>query len=102
MMAADLPCDLCSAEPASLMQSNLANGDSIAVGDGCLPQFLLTMLAELTDVDVTTDENPVTGDIEPIAAKVKPRARKKPVTADAMPGEVPPFPAGDESGVTAQ
>lgn len=38
-MAQSIACDLCEAEPAVLMQSNLVNGDTVAVGEACILGF---------------------------------------------------------------
>ncbi len=38
-MAQQLPCDLCQAEPAILMQTSLADGTVLTIGATCLPQF---------------------------------------------------------------
>lgn len=48
-MAQQLTCDMCNDEPAVFMQSSLVNGDTIAIGDACLPQFCLTVLTALID-----------------------------------------------------
>lgn len=40
-MAQSIACDLCGDESAVLMQTNLANGDSIAIGQACLITFSL-------------------------------------------------------------
>jgi len=45
-MAGTISCDLCGQENAVLMQTNLANGDSVAVGDACMALFLATMLGQ--------------------------------------------------------
>jgi hypothetical protein len=38
-MAQPLTCDLCGAEEAVVMQTNLTDGSSMAVGAACLPMF---------------------------------------------------------------
>jgi hypothetical protein len=38
-MAQPLSCDLCGAEQAVLMQTNLIDGSVLAIGGLCLPQF---------------------------------------------------------------
>lgn len=94
-MASTVTCDVCNSEPASLMQSNVANGDTLAVGDSCIVMFYLTIVqtaledapAEIVeqyrvaltslldafsgmlkkaDSEYLIDENPVTGDIETV------------------------------------
>jgi hypothetical protein len=46
-MAAPISCDLCGQENAQVMQTNVENGDVIAVGLNCLPIFYLTAAAEM-------------------------------------------------------
>jgi len=38
-MAADIPCDICSLEPAAQLLTNLTDGNVLAIGGACLPQF---------------------------------------------------------------
>lgn len=38
-MANQLPCDICQAEPAVQMLTNLADGTVLTMGAACLPQF---------------------------------------------------------------
>lgn len=90
-MAQAIACDMCGNETATTMQTNLNNGDAIAIGDSCMLPFYLTvvqtMVAEipadtliqygealkpvldLIDASYATaikaaamDEDPVTGD----------------------------------------
>jgi hypothetical protein len=44
-MAAPLPCDICTAEQAVQMLTNLLDGNTIAIGAGCLPVFYGQSLA---------------------------------------------------------
>lgn len=48
-MAGQITCDMCQAEPATVMQSNLANGETVAVGDSCVVPFYLTVLAAILE-----------------------------------------------------
>jgi hypothetical protein len=41
-MASQLGCDLCGQENAILMQTNIGNGDVIAIGPSCVVVFMLT------------------------------------------------------------
>ena len=43
-MASQLTCDMCQAEPATVMESNLLNGETLAFGDNCAASFYLTVL----------------------------------------------------------
>ena len=38
-MAAQLICDICGAEPGAQMLSNLADGSTMVLGAGCIPDF---------------------------------------------------------------
>lgn len=44
---ANLRCDLCEQEAAVLMQTNLGNGDTVAVGASCLLTFALAFANEM-------------------------------------------------------
>lgn len=46
-MANQITCDLCGEEYAVSMVTNLANGDSLAIGEACMLTFHLTVAAEL-------------------------------------------------------
>lgn len=46
-MAGQLLCDLCEAEPAQVMQSSLANGDTIAIGANCALTFYVTCVSAI-------------------------------------------------------
>jgi hypothetical protein len=46
-MAQSIACDMCGQENATFMQTNIANGDVVAVGDSCTLTFLLTVAAEI-------------------------------------------------------
>lgn len=47
-MMAQIPCDLCASEEAIMMQTALANGDTVGVGANCIVGFYLGCLGELT------------------------------------------------------
>lgn len=96
-MAQELPCDLCQAEVAVLMQTSLTDGTVLTIGAACLPLFfggavlgaigsdghasptkcqacrrtherMTTPVAQLSaEPPAVMDENPVTGDMEPLA-----------------------------------
>lgn len=38
-MAQQITCDLCQSETAVLMQTNVMDGDILAIGPACLPMF---------------------------------------------------------------
>lgn len=93
---ADLPCDLCGQEPAGAMFTNLANGDTLAIGHACMLTFNLSSAAELA-VGVPDDQRGQYAELvgklagaiglgsmlmaEPEAPKRKPgRPRKQPLT----------------------
>src|SRR5882724_11378706 len=46
-MAADIPCDICSLEPAAQLLTNLTDGNVLAIGGACLPQFYGHMTLDL-------------------------------------------------------
>lgn len=48
-MASVVACDMCGEEQASMMQTNTANGDTIAVGDSCSLAFYLTIVQSITE-----------------------------------------------------
>lgn len=41
---------MCGSEPATLLQTNVKNGDSLSVGDSCILVFYLTAAAEMLDL----------------------------------------------------
>ena len=48
-MAQQLTCDMCQDEPAAVMQSSLVNGETIAVGDNCMPLFCLAVVTAIVE-----------------------------------------------------
>ena len=48
-MAQPIACDLCGQENAVLMQTNIGNGDVIAIGGSCMVTFLLSTAATILD-----------------------------------------------------
>lgn len=48
-MAQPMTCDMCQAEPGTMMQTNLANGDVIVIGDNCQLAFYLTVAQTIID-----------------------------------------------------
>lgn len=53
-MATAIGCDLCETEPAIMMQTSLANGDTMSVGQACLLVFTGSSFAAMlanTDAD---------------------------------------------------
>ena len=48
-MAQQLTCDQCNSEPAILIQTNIGEGDIIAVGAGCAPVFFATVAMTLLE-----------------------------------------------------
>jgi hypothetical protein len=48
-MAQAIRCDLCGQENAVLMQTNIDNGDVIAIGGSCMVTFLLSTAATILD-----------------------------------------------------
>jgi hypothetical protein len=48
-MAPAITCDMCQQEIASVMQTNIGNGDVVAVGNSCLLTFYITIVAEVVD-----------------------------------------------------
>lgn len=46
-MAQQLPCDICNAEPAVQMLTNMETGDTMTLGASCLPRFYGDSLAVL-------------------------------------------------------
>lgn len=48
-MAQAIACDLCGQETAVLMQTNIENGDVIAIGGSCMVTFLLSTAATILD-----------------------------------------------------
>ena len=110
-MAGQLMCDLCQAEPATVMQSNLGNGDTVAVGDGCALGFYLTVAATILEgmdeANVTAHSGYlepivklVTGEPAPPAPPEKPARRRgrSPAATSSTPeggepsGQTPPSP----------
>lgn len=88
-MAATITCDLCGAEPAALMQSNMANGETIAVGDACLIPFMATVLTEtLTSMDAATAREWMPA-VKPLLAAVDALA-EPPAPAPAVRGKRKP------------
>jgi hypothetical protein len=48
-MAQAMGCDLCGQENAILLQTNIDNGDVIAIGGSCMVTFLLSTAATILD-----------------------------------------------------
>jgi hypothetical protein len=83
-MAAQPHCDMCEMEPASVMQSNLSTGDTVAIGDGCLIPFYLTVIQAILEgmpADVReeygTQLKPVIDQLVPSAGPAKPAGPAK-------------------------
>ena len=66
-MAQPITCDSCGAEGGVVMVTTLANGDTTALGPGCLPTWLRAML------DVLETEAPATA---PDSAQEAPEAEE--------------------------
>jgi len=84
-MAQPITCDLCQAETAVLMQTNVADGDILAVGPGCLPMFYGGAVMAVMDLP------PHTGPASKCQAC-------KQIHAQMTPGITPPGPDAQELG----
>jgi len=42
-MAQTINCDLCSQEPAVILQSSMADGSTVGVGDSCMAAYIMGM-----------------------------------------------------------
>lgn len=49
-MATAITCDMCQQETAQVMQTNIDNGDVLAIGASCQLLFHLTVAAEMLDL----------------------------------------------------
>lgn len=50
-MATALICDMCEAEQADIIVTNLGNGDTLAIGQNCLPDFARNLIGEVAPLD---------------------------------------------------
>jgi hypothetical protein len=92
-----IPCDLCKEETAVLMQSNLNEGDTIAVGPSCMLPFAL-QLAIAAAQTVTPEAGPL---YAPMVAQLAGfPIWEDPAAQDAQDGAQPP--ADDAGGPAAK
>jgi hypothetical protein len=100
-MAQAMGCDLCGQETAILLQTNIDNGDVVAIGGSCMVTFLLSTAATILE-DMPADHRgryaeiirPVTEQlanhvVAADAADAAAAAAGEPVAADRQPGEHP-------------
>lgn len=50
-MATALICDMCDTEQADMIVTNLGNGDTLAIGQNCLPDFGRTLIGEVAETE---------------------------------------------------
>ena len=93
-MAQTIYCDMCKAEEAVMMQSNLKTGETIAVGEQCMFPYFYTQAMELAPAG--TFEGEQTPE-EAATPKTRKRA-SKPKTEPLPPTE--PIHSYDESETT--
>lgn len=79
-MAQTIICDMCKAEEAVMMQSNMKTGETIAVGEQCMFPYFYTQAMELApagtfDGEQTPEE----------AAQPKPRKRTSKTKTEPQP-----------------
>jgi hypothetical protein len=95
-MAQPIACDLCGEENAAVMQTNLVDGSSMAVGPACLPMFFGGGLLGVIGSDQHAGP--------PTKCQACRRIHERmttPVAPISLPAD-PPGPPGDEaSGTTA-
>lgn len=48
-MATQIACDTCGQESAALMQTNLDNGETVAIGSSCMFEFFCVFIATMAD-----------------------------------------------------
>ena len=76
-MAQAIACDLCQQEQAALMQTNLANGDTIAVGDACTVTFFASSLQAMLSGAPPEMLNDLAAVLTPLAAIIGPGGQDK-------------------------
>lgn len=75
-MASQIDCDMCNAEPARMMQSDLTDGTTVAVGQNCLFVYFYNAAVGCAP-EGFFDETPEQ-ETEPVEAK--PKRTRKPKT----------------------
>jgi hypothetical protein len=80
-MAQTIMCDMCKAEPAVMLQSNVTTGETIAVGDGCMFPYFYTQAMELAPEGTfaTPDEEPEEKPKTPRKRAAKTKTETQPV-----------------------
>lgn len=106
-MAQTIYCDMCKAEEAVMMQSNLKTGETIAVGEQCMFPYFYTQAMELAPAGTfegeQTPEEAATPKTRKRTSKTKteplpptqpvdePASETVPVTVADPDGDMPPF-----------
>lgn len=106
-MAQTIYCDMCKAEEAVMMQSNLKTGETIAVGEVCMFPYFYTQAMELAPAGTfegeQTPEEAATPKTRRRASKIKteplpptqpvdePVSETVPATVADSDGDMPPF-----------
>jgi hypothetical protein len=65
-------------EPASVMQSNLSTGDTVAIGDGCLIPFYLTVIQAILEGMPADVREEYGTQLKPVIDQLVPSARPTP------------------------
>lgn len=74
MMATAIGCDLCQAEPAEMMQTNLGNGETISVGAACMATFFAGALTAMLSDAPPEALNGLSAVLVPLSAIIGPDA----------------------------
>jgi hypothetical protein len=92
-------CDICGAEPAILLQTNLAGGETMAVGEQCAPVFAVGLAEQFVGPLMPDTEGQIglvpTEDVPQPSGRGKGKAAKTaPEAPDAVAAQAEP-PSGD-------
>lgn len=93
MMAGQLPCDVCNAEPAAQMLTNVDNGTVMTLGLQCLPIFYHQSLLTLLDAGAH--------DKIPGKCQTCRRVHEQMITASVVADDTEPTPTTTEPPVPA-
>lgn len=100
-MAGQVLCDLCQAEPAEIMQSNLLNGDTVAIGPSCAPAFYATVLETILagmPAEIASEYAPLAKQVLDAAVRISDPAPAKPARGrKSKPATAPPDETGEGS-----
>jgi hypothetical protein len=89
---------MCGSEPATLLQTNVKNGDSLSVGDSCILVFYLTAATEMLGMMPAENVTAYAKALAPILDKM---AEHADFDGDGAAGQAPDAADSDAAPVTA-